>query len=64
VADGLRRLEDGGKRDAEEVKELKGVVEGVERGLGDAVEGIKRNWEGLEGRMRDVEERLRNIADT
>ena len=61
VADGLARLQDTEKKDAEEVKELLGVVENVQKGLDGAGGSIVKNWEALEVRMRDLEERLKKL---
>lgn len=61
VAERLRRLSNEEKKWVDEAEEMKGVVEGIQKGLGEAGEGVKKNWEALEGRMRGAEERLRAL---
>ena len=61
VADGLARLKEAERKGGEEVKELQAVVEGVQKGLDEAGRTILGNWEGMEKRMKDLEERVRKL---
>lgn len=58
VADGLSKLKELDKKSGEEVKQLQGVVDGVQKGLDEAGKAIVTNWEGLERRMKDLEARV------
>ncbi|WVN85524.1 uncharacterized protein L203_100671 [Cryptococcus depauperatus CBS 7841] len=61
IASTLQQLQLRDKKSHEEIKELKVIVESVQKGLDESIEGIKKNWEGLEGRMKSLEERLGNV---
>ena len=61
VMAGLARLRDSDKKGAEEVKELQSVVENVHGGLDEAAKTILANWEGVERRMKDLEERIKAL---
>ncbi|WWD18209.1 hypothetical protein CI109_102659 [Kwoniella shandongensis] len=61
IAEGLRKLQGRDKRGTEEVRELQEVVGVVQSGLGDAVQGIKKNWDAVEGRLAGLEKRLKDL---
>lgn len=62
VAQSVERLKENEKNSTDEVRELREVVEGVQRGLDDAGRTVLANWEGVEKRMKDLEERLRRLS--
>lgn len=61
IVENLNRLKEVERQGGEEAKELRDVVEGVQRGLDDAGKTILSNWEGVEKRMKDLEERLKKL---
>ncbi|KAK8865614.1 hypothetical protein IAR55_000758 [Kwoniella newhampshirensis] len=61
ISEGLRKLQSKDKKGIEEVKEMEEVVRSVQGGLGEAAQGIKKNWEGLEGRLSGLEKRLKDL---
>jgi nuclear migration protein JNM1 len=61
VADGLVRLRESEKKGGEEVKELTDIVEGVQKGLDEAGKTILTNWEGLERRLKELEQRVETL---
>jgi nuclear migration protein JNM1 len=63
VADGLRRLQMEDKKNGEEIRELEEVVKTVQEGLGESAKGIMKNWEGIEGRMKRLEERVGKLGE-
>ncbi|ADV21359.1 dynactin 2 [Cryptococcus gattii E566] len=61
IAVSLQGLQSRDKKNAEEIKELEEVVKSVQTGLDDAIGVIKKNWEGLENRMKGLEQRLKDV---
>jgi nuclear migration protein JNM1 len=64
IADGLRSLQSEDKRVGEEIKEMEEVVRNVQAGLGESVLAVQKNWEGVEGRMRSLDERVSKLVGT
>jgi nuclear migration protein JNM1 len=62
IADGLRTLQSEDKRTGEEVKEMEEVVRNVQAGLAESVLAVQKNWEGVEGRMRSLDERVSKLV--
>jgi hypothetical protein len=62
IADGLRSLQSEDKRVGEEIKEMEEVVRNVQAGLGESVLAVQKNWEGVEGRMRSLDERVSKLV--
>lgn len=62
VADGVFKLRDGGKGEAEELAELTSGVEGVQRGLDDASKQVLENWSGIEKKLKELEARVETLG--
>jgi nuclear migration protein JNM1 len=62
VAEGLRKLQSTQKGHDEEGKELREVVDNVQKGIGEAVGGIEKNWKSLETRLEALDKRIKDLA--
>jgi nuclear migration protein JNM1 len=62
VAEGLKKLQSTQKGHDEERRELKEVVDNVQKGIGEAVGGIERNWKSLETRLESLDKRIKDLA--
>ena len=49
---------------SEEVKELLAVVESVKTGLDEAGKAVGSNWQGLEGRLRALDQRVTALSSS
>ncbi|ORX34148.1 hypothetical protein BD324DRAFT_636853 [Kockovaella imperatae] len=58
----LRAVQEGTKRNGDEVKELVGVVQGVKGGLEEGAKAVERNWTGLGDRMKSLEDRIKALG--
>ncbi|KAL0252939.1 hypothetical protein I308_102332 [Cryptococcus tetragattii IND107] len=61
IAVSLQGLQSRDKKNVEEINELEEIVKSVQTGLDDAIGVIKKNWEGLENRMKGLEQRLKDV---
>ncbi|WVQ96987.1 hypothetical protein IAU59_004096 [Kwoniella sp. CBS 9459] len=61
VADSLRKLQGEDKRSTEQIGELKAFTEKVAHGLDEASDGILKNWDAVEGRLKSLDERLKSL---
>lgn len=61
VADSLRKLQSEDKRSTEEITELQALVKAVQEGLADSAQSVERNWQGLDARMKSLDERIRKL---
>ncbi|WVF70971.1 hypothetical protein IAT40_005767 [Kwoniella sp. CBS 6097] len=64
VADSLRKLQGDDKRSNEQIGELKSFTEKVAHGLDEASEGILKNWDAVEGRLKLLDERLKSLESS
>lgn len=62
VAEGLRKLQSTQKGHDEEGRELREVVDNVQKGIGEAVSGIEKNWKSLETRLEALDKRIKDLA--
>ncbi|WVW80447.1 hypothetical protein I302_102429 [Kwoniella bestiolae CBS 10118] len=59
IAESLRHLKNQDKSNVAEIGQLQGILDKLNSGLDGAVQGIMRNWDSTEGRIRGLEERLK-----
>ncbi|OCF31869.1 hypothetical protein I317_02952 [Kwoniella heveanensis CBS 569] len=64
IAESLRKLQGEDKRSTEQIGELKAFTEKVAHGLDEASEGVLRNWDAVEGRLKSLDERLKNLESS
>ena len=62
MAEGLRKLQSSQKGHGEEGRELREVVDNVQKGIGEAVGGIEKNWKSLETRLEALDKRIKDLA--
>lgn len=58
MAEGLKRLQGEKKDQSDETRDMRRVVDEVQKGLTDAAGGIEKNWKSLESRLSDLDTRI------
>lgn len=61
IAESLRKMESEDKSSNDEVKELKVIMDAMKKGLEESGKMVLKNWEGVEGRMKSLEDRLKAL---
>lgn len=62
IAADLRELQSSKADAADEERELNAIVKSVQSGFSDAATGIEKNWEALQGRVQNLEDRLHKLS--
>ncbi|CAK9782261.1 hypothetical protein CC85DRAFT_306521 [Cutaneotrichosporon oleaginosum] len=61
IADDLRELQSSDRAMAEEERELRAVVAGVQQGMVDASVSISKNWESVQARLTALDDKLTRL---
>jgi nuclear migration protein JNM1 len=63
IAADLRILQSNDRNITEEERELQSIVSGVQQGVTEAAISISKNWESIQGRINQLEQRLQVLVD-
>ncbi|RSH86174.1 uncharacterized protein EHS24_004405 [Apiotrichum porosum] len=63
IAADLRILQSNDRNITEEERELQSIVSGVQQGVTEAATSISKNWESIQGRINQLEQRLQVLVD-
>ncbi|WWD05428.1 hypothetical protein V865_003505 [Kwoniella europaea PYCC6329] len=63
IAESLKQLKNQDKNNSTEIGQLQAILDKLNKGLDQAVQGIMSNWSSTEGRIKGLEERLRALEN-